>query len=148
MGRALTAVGIALTLCIGGLGLVVYLTRVEDRIAVDSLLAEDLTRAIATAEQNTGGRVNLTKVARFDWEEVLLVAPRTTRAAISAELGYEWKGDLNFGFSDILIFLQNGQVVRFADYRGEGVFDGFDRPFDRIPRQRPVLHVRNLTITP
>ena len=147
MGRALTAVGVALTLCLGGLALVVYLTRSEDRIAVDNLLAERFTKAVATAEQETGGRVDLTEVAPFEWEEIVLVAPGTDRDAISGELGYEWKGDLNFGFSDILIFLVDGQVVRFADYRGEGVFDGFDRPFDRIARQRPVLRVRNLTIT-
>ena len=148
MGRALTAVGVALTLCIGGLGLAVYLTRTEDRIAVDNLLAEDISRAIATAEEERNGRVDLTQVARFDWEEVVIVAADTPDGAISAELGYEWKGDVNFGFSELFIFLVNGQVVRFADYRGEGVFEGFDEPFDRIPRQRPVLRVRNLTITP
>ncbi len=148
MGRALIAVAAALTLCIGGLALAVYFTRTEDRIAVDNLLAEELTKAIATAEDERGGRVDLTRVARFDWEEVVLVARDTPDEAISAELGYEWKGDVNFGFSELLIFLVNGQVVRFADYRGEGAFEGFDEPFDRIPRQRPILRVRNLTITP
>jgi hypothetical protein len=148
MGRALVAVGLALVLCFAAFGLAVYLTRVEDRIAVDNLLAEDLSRAIATAESEAGGRVDLREVADFEWDEVLLVAPRTTRDAISSELGYEWKGDVNFGVSETLIFLRGGRVVRFADYRGSGVWDGFDRPFARIPRAQPVLRVRNLTVSP
>jgi hypothetical protein len=148
MARALVAVGLALVLCFAAFGLVVYLTRVEDRIAVDNLLAEDLSRAIATAESERGGRVDLREVASFPWDAVLLVAPGTSREAISRELGYEWKGDVNFGVSETLIFLRGGRVERFADYRGSGVFRGFDAPFDRIPRTRGVLRVRNLTISP
>ncbi len=148
MGRALTAVGVLLTLCIGGLGLAVYLTRTEDRIAVDNLLAENLSKAIATAEDEQGGRVDLKRVADFEWEEVVIVAPETPRDVISEELGYEWKGDVNFGFAEVLIFLLNGKVARFADYRGEGDFEGFDEPIDRLPRQRSVFRVRNLTVTP
>ena len=148
MGRALVAVAAALILCFAGLGLVIYLTRVEDRIAVDSILAEDLSRAVGTAEDATDGRVDLRRVARFDWDEVLLVAPGTPRDGISQELGYEWKGDVNFGTTDTLIFLRDGQVERFADYRGEGVFDGFARPFAHLPRRAAVLRVRNLVISP
>jgi hypothetical protein len=148
MTRALTAVGAALLLCFAILGAAVYLTRTEDRIAVDNLLAEDVSKAIGTAEEETGGRVDLRTVARFGWDEVLLVAPGTPRPAISRELGYEWKGDVNFGVSETLIFLERGRVERFVDYRGEGVFDGFERPIDRIPRSRPVLRVRNLVVSP
>jgi hypothetical protein len=148
MTRALAAVGAALALCFAILGVAVYLTRTEDRIAVDNLLAEDISKAIGTAEADSDGRVDLRQVARFGWDEILLVAPGTPRAAISRELGYEWKGDVNFGVSDTLIFLDRGRVERFADYRGEGVFEGFDRPFDRIPRSRAVVRVRNLTISP
>lgn len=148
MGRALIAVALALVLCFTGLGLVVFLTRTEDRIAVDNLLAENLTRAIGTAEDQTSGRVVLSDVARFKWDEILLVAPGTPRAAISRELGYEWKGDLNFGRTELLIFLREGEVARFADYRGEGFFEGFDRPFDRLERDAARFRVRNLTITP
>ena len=148
MGRALIAVGVALVLCFTALGLVIYLTREEDRLAVDNLLAEDISRAIGTAEAERGGRVDLRQVARFDWDAILLVAPRTPREAISAQLGYEWKGDVNFGVSDTLIFLDAGSVERFADYRGEGVFEGFRRPFDVIPRERATFDVRNLVITP
>lgn len=148
MGRALIAVALALVLCFTGLGLVVFLTRSEDRIAVDNLLAEELSRAIGTAEDQRGGRVDLAQVARFEWDEILLVAPGTPRAAISRELGFEWRGDVNFGRTEIFIFLRDGRVARFADYRGEGVFDGFARPFDRLPRADARLQVRNLTITP
>ena len=148
MGRALIAVGLALVLCFTALGLVIYLTREEDRIAVDNLLAEDISRAIGTAEAERGGRVDMRQVARFDWDAILLVAPRTPREAISQQLGYEWKGDVNFGVSDTLIFLNAGSVERFADYRGEGVFEGFRRPFDVIPRERATFDVRNLVISP
>ncbi|MDP9385755.1 MAG: hypothetical protein M3P50_11095 [Actinomycetota bacterium] len=148
MGRALFAVGVALVLCFTVLGGLIYLTREEDRIAVDNLLAEDMSRAIGTAEEERGGRVDLASVARFDWDEILLVAPGMPRDAISERLGYEWKGDATFGYTNTLIFLDRGRVERFADYRGEGVFEGFDRPFATIPRERSVLRVRNLVISP
>lgn len=148
MGRALLAVALALAVCFAGLGLVVYLTRTEDRIAVDNLLAEDISRAIGTAEDQSGGRVDLGEVARFKWDEMLLVAPDTPRDAISRELGFEWKGDVNFGRSELFIFLRSGQVARFADYRGEGLFEGFKEPFERRGRDAWTLRVRNLTITP
>ncbi|MBA2515102.1 MAG: hypothetical protein H0V26_12390 [Solirubrobacterales bacterium] len=148
MGRALTAVALALVFCFAGLGLLVYLTRSEDRIAVDNLLAENLSRAIGTAEDQGGGRVDLASVARFKWDELVLVAPDTPRGSISRELGFEWKGDVNFGSSALFIFLEGGQVARFADYRGEGVFEGFERPFDRLERDAAGVRVRNLTISP
>lgn len=118
MGRALVAVGLALVLCFGIAGAIVYVTREEDRIAVDNLLAENLSKAIGNAETENRGRVEVADVARFGWDELLLVAPDTSRDAISEELGYEWKGDVNFGYPAILIFLRGGQVERFADYRG------------------------------
>lgn len=148
MGRALVAVGLALTLCIGGLALAVYLTRDEDGIAVDNLLAEDISRAIGTAEQERNGRVDLGEVADFVWDEVLIVARGTPREAVSLELGYEWKGEVAFGVSETFIFLDAGRVERFADYRGEGTFEGFDQPLERRDRGRAVLRVRNLVITP
>ena len=148
MGRALVAVGAALILCFAGFGAVIYFTRIEDRIAVDNLLAEDLTRAIGTAEENTDGRVDLRKVANFPWEQVVLVAPGTPDDGISEELSFEWKGDRPFGDGELLIFLAGGKLLRFADYRGEGVFDRFPRPFARITRDDGVLRVRNLIISP
>ena len=148
MGKVLFAVCAFLGLCIIGLGVLSYVARDEETLAVDNLLAEDIARAIGTAESERDGTVELAQVARFAWDEVLLVAPGTQREAISVELGYEWKGDVNFGVTDTLIFLDDRQVVRFADYRGEGVFDGFERPFDRIARGDSTLRVRNLAIMP
>lgn len=148
MGKALTAVGAALVLCIGGFAAAVYLNRDEDGIAVDNLLAERFTRAIALAERETGGRVDLRRLAPGDWDEVLVVARGTPRDAISAELGYEWTGELRFQIGELLIFLRAGRVVRFADYRGEGSFQGFDTPFDRLPREDAVLRVDDLVVSP
>ena len=118
MARALLAVGALLAVALLGLGLAVYLTREEDRIAVDNLLSERITRAIATAEAR-GEDVDLGRVADFDWDEVLLVERDASRAQVSRALGYEWKGDLAFRTGDLLIFLRGRQVARFADYRGE-----------------------------
>src|SRR3954454_13581270 len=147
MTRALVAVGTALTLLILGLGLVVYLTRDEDRIAVDNLLSEAITRAIGTAEDR-GRDVDLGRIAKFDWDEVLLVDRNATRAQISKALGYEWKGDLEFQTGDMLIFLRSRQVARFADYRGEGRFEGVRRPTARFDRDAAVFRVRGLVIRP
>jgi len=146
--RALVGIGGLLALCFAVLGLVVYVTRTEDRIAVDNLLAEELSRAIGTAQEDDG-TVELTQVADFPWSEVLLVEAGTPRAAVSRELGYEWKGDVNFGVTPTLIFLgADGKVERFADYRGEGMFRGFDTPFARIPRSDSTLEVNdNLVVT-
>ena len=147
MTRALIAVGTALVVLIGGLGLAVYLTRDEDYIAVDNLLAERLSRAIGTA-QDRGEDVDLARVADFGWDHVLIVERGLEPAAISRRLGYEWKGRIGFQTGELLLFLRNGRVVRFADYRGEGRFEGFPRPFAELPRERAVLRVRDLVIRP
>src|SRR3954462_1866600 len=147
MARALTAVGALLTLAILGLALAVYLGRDEDNIAVDNLLSEDITRAIGTAEDR-GRDVDLGRIAKFDWDEVLLVRRDATREQISKALGYEWKGDLRFRTGDLLIFLRSRQVARFADYRGEGRFVGGKRPSQRLKRDEAVFRVRGLVIRP
>ena len=145
MARALTAVGIALVLLIGGLGAAVYFTRDEDYIAVDNLLAEKLSKAIGTTRQ-----VDLARVAAFDWDRVLITERGLEPDRISQHLGYEWKGRNNsFAAGEpLFIFLRDGQVVRFADYRGEGRFAGFETPIAELPRARAVLRVRDLVITP
>jgi hypothetical protein len=148
MARALTAVGIALVLLIGGLALAVFLTRDEDYIQVDNLLAERLTRAIAVAESETGGTIELAREAPFAWDRVLIVARGTSPAQITARLGYDWKGRIGFQTGELLLFLRGGRVVRFADYRGEGRFAGFPTPFAELPRGRAVLRVRRLVVTP
>jgi hypothetical protein len=147
MARALTAVGALLALALLGLGLAVYLGRDEGTIAVDNLLAEDISRAIGTAEDR-GADVDLGRIAKFDWDEVVLAERDASRAQISKELGYEWKGDLQFRTGDLLIFLRGGQVARFADYRGEGHFAGVRRPFQRFRRDDAVFRVRGLLIRP
>jgi hypothetical protein len=141
-------VGAALALFIAGLGLVVYLTRDEDKIAVDSLLAEDITRAIALADVRPDGRVDLAKLARFEWDEVLVVARGTRAEVISRRLGYEWKADVPSQAGELLIFLRDGRAARFADYRGAGRFAGFATPIDALPRAQAVLRVRDLVISP
>jgi hypothetical protein len=146
-GRVLAAVGAALLLAFTILGLAVYLTREEESIAVDNLLAEDISRAIGTAEDR-GEDVDLAQVAEFEWDEVLFAERDATRAEISRELGHEWEGDIRFRTGALLIFLRDGQVERFADYRGEGRFVGVKQPFDRFDREDAVFRVRGLVIRP
>jgi hypothetical protein len=148
VGKALVAVGTLLVLMIGGLTLAVFVTRDEDNVAVDNLLSENVTRAIALAERDSGGRVDLARLARFRWDEVLVVARDTPDSAISERLGYEWTGLREFGTGELLIFLDGGDVARFADYRGEGRFEGFETPIATIPRADAVLRVRDLVVTP
>ena len=148
MARALIAVGAALALLVLALGLAVYLTRDEDNIQVDNLLAEDFTRDVALAE--AGDRdVDLRELAPFEWDRVVIAGRDVSRDAISRRLGYEWTGTLGFQTGELLILLdERGQVARFFDYRGEGRFEGIDSPFAELPRDRAVFRVRDLVITP
>src|SRR5215212_10123001 len=109
MARALTAVGAALVLAVIALGLAIYLSGDEEGVAVD-----------------------LGNVAKFDWDELVIAERTASRQAISRELGHEWKGELAFQTGDMLIFLRDGKAARFADYRGEGHFEGIERPFARF----------------
>jgi hypothetical protein len=147
MGRVLALVAAALALCIGGLLLAVYLSRDEDNIQADNLLAERFTRAVALAEPN-GEDVDLPALAPFAWDRVLLVAPKTSRAAISRRLGRPWTGIDTVDGGEELIFLDRGKVARFADYRGNGRFAGVSTPFAELPRSRAVFAVRSLVIRP
>jgi hypothetical protein len=148
MAKALVAVGTLLVLLIGGLALLVFVTRDEDNVAVDNLLSENVTRAIALAERNSGGRVDLSRLARFSWDELLVVARGTPDGAISERLGHEWTGLREFGTGELLIFLDDGDVARFADYRGEGRFSGFEAPIATLARADAVLRVRDLVVSP
>ena len=143
MTRALIAVGAALALMIGGLGLAVFVSRDEDDIGADSLLSENLTRAIGTTD-----RVDLTQLAPFGWDEVLVVARGTPRETISRRLGYEWTGSGDLDLGEQFIFLDGGRVARFADYRGLARFEGFETPIDTLPREDAVLLVRDLVVSP
>ena len=149
MGRALAAVGGLLMLCFAILGGVIYLTRSEDRVAVDNLLAERLTRAVATAEER-GEDVVLAELTPFRWERVLVAEPDTPAAEISKALGSEFKGDLNYSAEsgELFVFVRDGELARFADYRGRGVFAGLDRPVAELRPGEAVFTVRDLVARP
>ena len=147
MARALAAVGAALVFLLLVLGVVVYVNRDEDAIAVDNLLAENITREIGTAEQR-GADVDLGDVTDFKWDHVLLAEHDASRATISKALGAPWKGDVAFGTGGLLIFVRRGHVARYADYRGEGRFDSVPRPVARFAHDDAVFSVRDLVIRP
>jgi hypothetical protein len=144
MGRALTAVGALLALCFIGFGAVVYVAREEEQIAVDNLLSEDLTRTFALAEDESDGVVELAALTDFDWEEMLLVERGAPDATITQALGFPWRGDVPIEQGDVFIFLAEGQVARYADYRGEGRFEGVERPIARLSRDEAVFSARDL----
>jgi hypothetical protein len=149
MTRALVAVGTLLAVAFLGLAVAVFLTREEDRITADNLLAERLTRAIAVAELESGGEVDLREVADFQWDRVLVLAPGAPRDEVSEALGSEYNGTLPFGsFGQVFVFARGSEIARLADYRGRGTFTGFQRPLDELPRERAVLEVRNLVVSP
>src|SRR5918992_4463529 len=106
MARALTAVGALLAVAFGVLLLVVFATREEDRVAVDDILALELTRAIGSAD---GGVVDLRRLARGEWDRVLVVAPDTPRDTISDALGGEFNGDLPFRSTGQLLVFAAGE---------------------------------------
>jgi hypothetical protein len=146
MARALTAVGALLAVAFGVLLLVVFATREEDRIAVDDILALELTRSIGVSE---GDVVDLRRLARGDWDRVLVVAPETPRQQISESLGSEFNGDLPFGSTgELFVFAEGDALVRFADYRGRARFAGFERPVGELPRADAVLRVRRGVVSP
>lgn len=149
MARALVAVGVALALCFGGLGIAVFLDRREDRVAVDNILAEELSRTLTLAD-NAPDPVELDLVTDFSWDEVLVVARRAPRAAVSEALGFEFKGDLPYDAEsgETFIFLRAGRLERFADYRGRGTFEGLQRPIDRFTPRTAVFRVRSGVIRP
>jgi hypothetical protein len=147
MGRVLALVAGALVFFIAALGLAVYFTRDEDNLQADNLLAENFTKAVTQAPDN-GGQVELPALAPFEWDRVLLVQPGTSRDAISQRLGREWTGIDTVDGGDLLLFLKDGEVVRFADYRGSNTFAGFERPFDEIAREDATFSVRDRVIRP
>jgi hypothetical protein len=148
MTRALVAVGALLAVAFLILGVVVYATRDEDRITADNQLAENLTRAIQLSEEGDG-EVDLRTVAGFPWDRVLVLAPGAPRDDVSAALGSEYNGTLPFGSrGQVFVFVRGRAVARIADYRGRGTFTGFRRPLDELPRERAVLRVNNLVVSP
>jgi hypothetical protein len=147
MGRALVAVGALLALCFAVLGIAVFASRTEDRVAIDGPLSERITRAIALASRQDG-EVDLARIATFPWDRALIVEPGTPRSRISDALGFEWKGDVGFQTGELLVFVDGQAVARFADYRGEGRFAGLRRPIHELARDRAVFTVRGLVVRP
>ncbi len=144
MARALLAVGALLAVAFGVLALVVFATREEDRVAVDDLLALELTRSIGSSDS-----VDLRRLARGDWDRVLVVAPGTPRETISETLGSEFNGDLPFGSTgELFVFAAGDSLVRFADYRGRATFAGFEEPVDELARGDALLHVDDGVVRP
>ena len=81
--------------------------------------------------------MDLREVANFDVGSRAARAAGDARATRSRDrLGREWTGIDTVDGGDLLIFLRDDEVVRFADYRGTGRFEGFERPFDELPRRR------------
>jgi len=141
--RLLVAVSALLALCIGGLVVVVVAGREEESLAVDNLLAEQLSLEIARSSE-----LRLADVTTFPWDSVLIVEHGTRAPEIERRIGGEWTGGVNFGTNDLLIFLRDGHVTRYADYRGEGRFAGVERPIDEFSRAEAVFRIRDLVITP
>ena len=146
-GRIFAVVAGGLALCIALLLLAVFVTRDEDNIQADNLLAENFTKAVTLAPQNDG-TVALPELARFEWDRVLVVQPGTSRAAISERLGHEWTGIDTVDGGDLFLFIKDAKVVRFADYRGSNTFAGFDRPFDEFAREDATFSVRDRVVRP
>jgi hypothetical protein len=138
MGKALIAVGTVLAVCFLIFGGVIYFTRDEDTYAVDSALSEKLSKAVS--EERI---VDLRNLVDFDFDQVLIFAPDTPRADVSAELGFEFKGELRYTAesSELFVFTNNGHFVRFADYRGRGRFEGLEQPFATLTANDAVFHV-------
>jgi hypothetical protein len=149
MGRALLAVGALLGLCFTILGVAVFVTREEDRVAVDQILAEEISRQLALADGKPDP-VELDVVTDFEWDELVIVAEDTARDDIDAELGFEFKGDLTYDAEsqDLFIFVRDGRLARFADYRGRLRFEGIERPFARLAPGDAVFRVRGGTVRP
>ena len=71
------------------------------------------------------------------------------RDEVSEALGSPYDGDLTYGRTgQLFVFARGTALVRFADYRGRATFTGFERPLDVLPRDRAVLSVRDLVVSP
>ena len=79
----------------------------------------------------------------------MLSATAFCRAAISARLGREWTGLTTVDGGELFLFrAADGEVVRYADYRGSFAFEGFERPFAELARGDAVLAVGDRVVRP
>lgn len=147
VGRALLLVGAALALCFAALGAVVLAQRDEDGIAVDALRSERLTLEVAKADR-LDRDVDFAALTDFDWDRLYIADPRVDRDALDRALGFEFEGDVGFITGPLLIFVRDGELARFADYRGEGAFSGIRRPVAAFDRAHAVFTVDALIMRP
>src|SRR4051794_988456 len=106
MGRIFALVAGGVGLCIALLLLAVFVTRDEDNIQADNILAEQFTLKVALADKDNTP-LDLRDVAQFPWDRVLLVQAGTSRTEISRKLGHEWTGIDTVDGGDLLIFLRD-----------------------------------------
>jgi hypothetical protein len=149
MGRALLAVGATLAVSFAALGALVFIDRREDRVAVDPVLAEDISRLLALSE-GANEPAALTEVTGFRWDRVLVIERGTPRELISRELGFEFKGDLPYDAESggLFVFVRDGELARFADYRGLLELEGFERPIDAMTPAEALFTVRSGVVRP
>jgi hypothetical protein len=147
MARALFAVGALLAVLILGLGLVAWLGRPDETLVVDNMLSENLTRDVATADRE-GSNLELASTTDFPWDKVLIVERGTPREEISRKLGTEWKGDVGYDAGDLFLFIDDGQVQKFANYRGQARFEGLTRPFAEFTPATAVFAVNDQVVEP
>jgi hypothetical protein len=147
MAKALFAVGGLLALLMAGLVAVAWIGNADESMAVDDILSESVTRAVATANRE-GSNLVLADVTDFPWDRVVLVAPGTPREAISRRLGTEFDGLLGYDAGDLLVFLRGGEVDRFAHYRGRARFEGLSRPFAEFTPQTAIFVVEDQVLRP
>ena len=108
MGRVLGVVVAALVFFIASLGLAVYLTRDEDNLQADTLLAENFTKAVTLAPQRDG-TVDLRQLARFEWGRVLLErARRLWSSATILCITHDVSETLAF---DRVLVVSKGQII-------------------------------------
>jgi hypothetical protein len=147
MARALFAVGGLLALLVAGLVALAWLGNADESLAVDDILSESLTRAVATADREDSN-LTLADVTDFPWDRVVLVAPGTPREAVSRRLGTEFDGLVGYDAGDLFVFIRDGEVDRFAHYRGRARFEGLSRPFDEFTPQTAVFAVEDQVLQP
>lgn len=149
MGKALLGVGTFLALCFVIFGGIVYFTRDEDAFAVDNLLAERIAKEVVTADQEDTP-VDFRLVTDFDWDRVLIADIGTPKAEISKALGFAFKGELEYTAesSELFIFTNRGEFVRFADYRGRRPFIGIQHPMQFFTANDAIFRVRDGKVFP
>jgi hypothetical protein len=82
---------------------------------------EELSRAIVAKAQEGGGDVTVADVpgvTQFSWDRVHIFPPNTPADKVRQELGFDWPEAGRVAKHDdlvLLVFLDQGKVVRFVD---------------------------------